>query len=119
MDRGCTPPRYSEPCSMASRATRPRATNSRHAPPRPGSDRRCANATSRSAMRDARRSRADPDPTPRGDTMPWMEDERAALVATARDTDPDAPTLCEGWTARHLLAHLVEREHQPWFVAVD
>ncbi|HSK23829.1 MAG TPA: TIGR03085 family metal-binding protein [Egicoccus sp.] len=51
--------------------------------------------------------------------MPWMEDERAALVATARDTDPDAPTLCEGWTARHLLAHLVEREHQPWFVAVD
>lgn len=51
--------------------------------------------------------------------MPWMEDERAALVATARDIDPDAPTLCEGWTARHLLAHLVEREHQPWFVAVD
>lgn len=51
--------------------------------------------------------------------MPWMEDERAAVVATARDTDPDAPTLCEGWTARHLLAHLVEREHQPWLVAVD
>lgn len=51
--------------------------------------------------------------------MPFMEDERAALVATARDTDPEAPTLCEGWTARHLLAHLVEREHQPWLVAVD
>ncbi|MBS3941246.1 MAG: TIGR03085 family protein [Actinobacteria bacterium] len=51
--------------------------------------------------------------------MAWMEDERSALVATARDTDPEAPTLCEGWTTRHLLAHLVEREHQPWFVAVD
>lgn len=51
--------------------------------------------------------------------MAFMEDERAALVATACDTDPDAPTLCEGWTARHLLAHLVEREHQPWLVAVD
>lgn len=51
--------------------------------------------------------------------MRFMEQERAALVATAHETDPDAPTLCDGWTARHLLAHLVEREHQPWLVAVD
>src|SRR5690606_2854754 len=98
--------------------TRARATNSRHVLPRPGSDRQCASATNPSAMRDARRSRVDRHRR-RGDTMPFMEDERAALVATARDTDPDAPTLCEGWTARHLLAHLVEREHQPWLVAVD
>ena len=29
-------------------------------------------------------------------------------------TDPAAPTLCEGWTARELLAHLLVRERQPW-----
>ena len=26
---------------------------------------------------------------------------------------PDAPTLCEGWTTRDLLAHLVVRERRP------
>ena len=51
--------------------------------------------------------------------MAWMELEREALVATARDTDPAAPTLCEGWTARHLLAHLVERERRPVQWSVD
>ncbi len=45
--------------------------------------------------------------------MAWMEDERAALVETLRAADPDAPTLCEGWTVRDLVAHLVEREHMP------
>jgi len=44
----------------------------------------------------------------------WMEAERQALVATFRETDPDAPTLCDGWNARWLLAHLVQREHNPW-----
>jgi Mycothiol maleylpyruvate isomerase N-terminal domain len=24
--------------------------------------------------------------------------------------DPGAPTLCQGWTARHLCAHLVQRQ---------
>jgi uncharacterized protein (TIGR03085 family) len=43
----------------------------------------------------------------------WMEAERAAFVETLREADPDAPTLCEGWTVRDLTAHLVEREHQP------
>jgi uncharacterized protein (TIGR03085 family) len=43
--------------------------------------------------------------------MPWVETERQALVETLRTTDPDAPTLCEGWDTRHLLAHLVQREH--------
>lgn len=42
--------------------------------------------------------------------MPWVEKERTALVATLRATDPDAPTLCEGWNVRRLLAHLVQRE---------
>ena len=30
-----------------------------------------------------------------------------------RDVGPDAPTLCEGWTARDLAAHLVIRERRP------
>lgn len=51
--------------------------------------------------------------------MQWMEFERSALVATARHVDPDQPTLCEGWTVRHLLAHLVQRQYQPVRFTVD
>ena len=40
--------------------------------------------------------------------------ERAALSDTLDKTDPDRPTLCDGWTARDLLAHLLVRERQPW-----
>jgi uncharacterized protein (TIGR03085 family) len=40
--------------------------------------------------------------------------ERAALSDTLDRTDPDRPTLCAGWTARDLLAHLLVRERQPW-----
>jgi uncharacterized protein (TIGR03085 family) len=43
--------------------------------------------------------------------MPFVETERQALAASFRATDPEAPTLCRGWQARHLLAHLVQREH--------
>lgn len=39
--------------------------------------------------------------------------ERHALADTARSVGPDAPTLCGGWTARDLIAHLVVREHSP------
>ena len=39
--------------------------------------------------------------------------ERAALCDTLRAVGPDAPTLCAGWTARDLAAHLVVREHAP------
>jgi uncharacterized protein (TIGR03085 family) len=39
--------------------------------------------------------------------------EREALIATLRSSDPDGPTLDEGWTVRHLLAHLVQREQDP------
>jgi uncharacterized protein (TIGR03085 family) len=42
--------------------------------------------------------------------MPWVDAERQALAETFRAADPDAPTLCEGWTTRHLLAHLVQRD---------
>lgn len=45
--------------------------------------------------------------------MPWVQEERRALAATFATTDPEQPTLCEGWTTRHLLAHLVQRERQP------
>jgi uncharacterized protein (TIGR03085 family) len=40
--------------------------------------------------------------------------ERAALSDTLDRTDPHQPTLCAGWTARDLLAHLLVRERQPW-----
>jgi uncharacterized protein (TIGR03085 family) len=39
--------------------------------------------------------------------------ERAALVEALRQAGPDAPTLCEGWTARDLAAHVVARERRP------
>lgn len=40
--------------------------------------------------------------------------ERATLSDTLDKTGPDRPTLCEGWTAHDLLAHLLVRERQPW-----
>lgn len=39
--------------------------------------------------------------------------ERARLLALLRQVGPDAPTLCAGWTAHDLAAHLVARERQP------
>ncbi|CAA0108126.1 Uncharacterised protein [Mycolicibacterium vanbaalenii] len=44
--------------------------------------------------------------------MTVAQRERAALVATFREVPPDAPTLCEGWDARDLTAHLVVRERR-------
>lgn len=44
--------------------------------------------------------------------MTVAQQERAALVATFRALSPDAPTLCEGWDARDLAAHLVVRERR-------
>ncbi|MGI8457173.1 MAG: TIGR03085 family metal-binding protein [Propionibacteriaceae bacterium] len=45
--------------------------------------------------------------------MPWVPEERRALVATLRQTDPHADTLCDGWDVRRLLAHLIVREQEP------
>ncbi|QCB93462.1 TIGR03085 family metal-binding protein [Cellulomonas shaoxiangyii] len=45
--------------------------------------------------------------------MTWHETERAWLADTLRGTAFDAPTLCDGWQARHLAAHLVLREKAP------
>jgi uncharacterized protein (TIGR03085 family) len=41
------------------------------------------------------------------------ERERASLCHTFLAVGPEAPTLCEGWLARDLAAHLVLREHSP------
>ncbi len=40
----------------------------------------------------------------------WHETLRADLAEALRAVDPQAPTLCEGWQARHLAAHVVLRE---------
>ena len=39
--------------------------------------------------------------------------QRANLAELLLEVGPDAPTLCEGWTARDLVAHLVIREGRP------
>lgn len=39
--------------------------------------------------------------------------ERQALCDTLVSVGPDASTLCEGWTAADLAAHLVVRERDP------
>lgn len=39
--------------------------------------------------------------------------ERAALCETFETVGPDGPTLCEGWLAGDLAAHLVVRESRP------
>jgi uncharacterized protein (TIGR03085 family) len=50
--------------------------------------------------------------------MPWVDAERQAFADVFRSTDPDAPTLCEGWTTRHVLAHLVQRTQGPPWAAI-
>ena len=45
--------------------------------------------------------------------MAWHEVERAQLVETLRAVPFEAPTLCEGWQARHLAAHIMLRERSP------
>lgn len=40
-------------------------------------------------------------------------DERNELCDLFLEVGPDAPTLCAGWTARDLAAHLVVRESRP------
>jgi uncharacterized protein (TIGR03085 family) len=40
-------------------------------------------------------------------------DERAAICDLLEVFGPDEPTLCEGWTTRDLLAHLLVRERRP------
>lgn len=51
--------------------------------------------------------------------MGWAASEKQALVTTLRQADPDADTLCQGWNARRLLAHLVQREQGPVGMITD
>jgi uncharacterized protein (TIGR03085 family) len=43
----------------------------------------------------------------------YAQSERQLLADLLLAVGPDAPTLCEGWTARDLAAHLVMRERRP------
>ncbi|TRX64101.1 TIGR03085 family metal-binding protein [Corynebacterium hiratae] len=45
--------------------------------------------------------------------MSFSSAERTKMVALFHELGPDAPTLCEGWTARDLVAHLWIRENRP------
>lgn len=49
--------------------------------------------------------------------MAWHEFERTRLARALATAGPDAPTLCSGWRTRHLVAHLVLREHAPLVAA--
>jgi len=44
--------------------------------------------------------------------------ERTLLCALAQQLGPDAPTLCEGWTVRDLVVHLLIREGHPAGLAI-
>ena len=44
--------------------------------------------------------------------MGYSRQERQALCDDLQAAGPDAPTLCVGWTARDLAAHLVLRERR-------
>jgi uncharacterized protein (TIGR03085 family) len=43
----------------------------------------------------------------------YAQQERAELCDLFLEVGPDVPTLCEGWTAADLAAHLVVRERRP------
>jgi len=45
--------------------------------------------------------------------MSITDNERAELCDLFAEVGPDAPTLCEGWTTRDLLAHMLVRERRP------
>lgn len=41
------------------------------------------------------------------------QSQRAALAVALEHAGPEAPTLCEGWLARDLAAHVVLRDRRP------
>ncbi len=45
--------------------------------------------------------------------MTITSDERAAMCDLFDHLGPEAPTLCEGWETRDLLAHILVRERRP------
>ena len=47
-------------------------------------------------------------------TTTFARRERGALCDLALAVGPDAPTLCDPWTVRDLIVHLLVRERRPW-----
>jgi len=47
------------------------------------------------------------------DKANWASKTRADFVSALKDVGPDAPTLCTGWNARDLAAHVIIRERRP------
>ena len=45
--------------------------------------------------------------------MSITSNERTAICDSFEKYGPDAPTLCEGWNTRDLLAHMLVRERRP------
>lgn len=45
--------------------------------------------------------------------MNLAQQHRQALCDAAQAAGPDAPTLCQGWMVRDLLAHVVTRDSRP------
>ncbi|HEY1619916.1 MAG TPA: TIGR03085 family metal-binding protein [Streptosporangiaceae bacterium] len=45
--------------------------------------------------------------------MTYARDERLAVAVLLSEVGPGAPTLCAGWQAKDLAAHLVLRERRP------
>ncbi|SDS24176.1 TIGR03085 family protein [Nocardioides scoriae] len=45
--------------------------------------------------------------------QPMSRSERSALCNSALEAGQDAPTLCEGWSVKDLVVHLVVRERHP------
>lgn len=43
----------------------------------------------------------------------FAKTERNAICQTLRQLGPDQPTLCQGWTTKDLLVHLIVRENRP------
>ena len=50
--------------------------------------------------------------------MDYALSSRDGLADELLAAGPDAPTLCEGWEARHLAAHLLLREHSVWAAGI-
>ncbi len=43
----------------------------------------------------------------------FAKSERSAICQTLRKLGPDQPTLCQGWSTKDLLVHLIVRENRP------
>lgn len=50
---------------------------------------------------------------PADDPSSFVDRERLELADRLEQAGPEAPTLCEGWATRDLVAHLVLRERSP------